>query len=198
MNAIDRAVRAALIAASLAVAAGTADAQQPTPIKRPPDPSQVLDRVRLPEREPEPTGVYGWIAIIDPVTGERWLPRDHEYDPPRLRGYPASIDLRFEPVFGGSPVTVSFRAGAGLALDPARDAWRYSIGFDHVGTMTGPPAASGTNAVRYNPDDWRFAAVAVGEYRWSVREGDRTRVLWSVDFEPRPTTFSDLPDMPPN
>lgn len=194
----------ALAAAFLALAGAPLTAQEkvspadkeapvtrPTPLPGPairnPD---VLagDRARLPERAPEPTGVYGWIAIVDPATGQKWLPLREETG--GAGGYPSAIDVRFEPVFGGSPVTVSYRAGAGIQMDPERNAWRYAIDFDHVTTMTGPPAKAGSTGVRYNPAEWRFAGVDMGPYYHDRPGGIR---LWTVDFEPRSSSFGDLP-----
>jgi hypothetical protein len=150
------------------------------------------DRLQLPERAPEPTGVYGWIAIVDPATGQKWLPLREETG--RAGGYPSAIEVRFVPVLGGSPVTVSFRASEGIQMDLARNAWRYAIDFEHVTTMTGPPARGGTAGVRYNPALWRFAGVEMGPYNYNRPSGIR---LWSVDFDQRSSPFSDLPDLSP-
>jgi hypothetical protein len=154
-------------------------------------------RPTTPQLAPEPAGVYGWIAIVDPGTGERWLPLDYEYDPPRLFGYPVYISVLFRRIGRNDSIAVSFGASEGLTADRARNAWRYAIRFQHVSTMTGPPARSESGTLRYNPSAWRFVRVAVGEYRWSVREQNATRVLWQVPFAPRPQPFADLAGVPP-
>ena len=168
---------------------------RPTPLPGPAvrNPDQPPDdRARLPERAPEPTGLYGWIAIVDPRTGQKWLPQQEENG--RVGGYASAIHLHFEPIFGGSPVTVSFRAAVGIEMDLAHNAWRYTIDFDHITTMTGPPAKGGSAGVRYNPAEWRFAGLQMGPYYHDRPGGIR---VWSVDFAQRASPFGDLPDLAP-
>jgi hypothetical protein len=183
---------------AIAPAGGDKQVIRPTPVPGPVTqdrPGLPDARVRLPERSPEPTGVYGWIAIVDPATGQKWLPYLEERD--RVGGYPSAINVRFQPILGGSPATVSFRAGVGIQIDPARNAWRYAITLVHVATMTGPPAKAGSAGVRYNPARWRFAGLEMGPYSHDQRRPDGNRRLWTVDFRQRSSAFGDLPDMPP-
>jgi hypothetical protein len=138
---------------------------------------------------PEPTGVYGWIAIVDPQSGQAWLPLDYEQNPPPVHGYPTAINVQFIRSDGGEQRSVALAGGEGLRADRERGAWRYSIRFDHVATMTGPPAVGDPGAVRYNPAQWRFVNVTVDEYRWSVLGRGSTTVLWSVPFARRGALF---------
>lgn len=202
-----------LIASMLLVSSGMpAEAQDPVapgdvsePAIRPAPPPAIRDparlpdeRVRLPERSPEPTGVHGWVAIVDPGSGERWLPYDYEREPPAVRGYPMGARLRFEPVLGGPSVTVRVAAAGRIRPDTAHNAYHYAIPFEHSATMTGPPIESGGGAsVRYNPAFWRLARIEIEELRHTASSESGARVTWSVDFEERAAPFPDLPDRPP-
>lgn len=139
---------------------------------------------------PEPTGVYGWIAILDPQTNQPWLPYDNEQNPPVVFGYPSGINVNFIRSDGGEQRSVSLGGGEALSTDTQRGAWKYSVRFNHSATMTGPPSVDTTpGVVRYNPAQWRFLNATVSEYRWSVLGRGSTTVLWSVPFTPRATPF---------
>ena len=55
----------------------------------------------------EPSGVVGYIAFIDPQTGQRWIPKG---ETGALQGYPREIS-----VAGGGPRQIQFHF----------DRWRY-------------------------------------------------------------------------
>ncbi len=138
----------------------------------------------------EPTGVMGWAAITDPSTGDRWLPRNYDYDPPAVRGYPQYIDVDFRNLSDDSIVTVSFRAGEGSTTVVAREAWKYRIDFHHVATMRGEPERQHLGKVRYNPALWMYAGVTLGP----IKLADGGRVYFDAPLSQRSAPFADLPD----
>jgi hypothetical protein len=152
-------------------------------------------------RRPEPSGVHGWVAIIDPRTGERWVPTS-ESAPGVLETRPGHLYIKFRKV--GSPIdkaaqihTVTIgNTGVGFHVDGNRKAWYYSISFSHETLLTGTPDTVNayTPTVRYNPNLWTFYTVEFPYYDHSVLGDGITRVLWRVEFTRRVTPFPDLPD----
>lgn len=192
-------VAVSIIAAATLSGAETKPANPPAEVRMAPiraNPGVIAQPTPLAPRPPEPAGVFGWIAITDPTTGEPWLPKSYETDPPTVRGYPGSVEVHFVAIATGERHSVSiFGGGLAIVADRERNAWRYAVPFIHVATASGNPYLRGTS-ISYNPALWRYDRHEMAEYRWTEQRPGSTRVLWSVPFAPRATPFERLPAPP--
>jgi len=144
----------------------------------------------------EPSGVYGWLVVTDPATGERWYPTNEQG---QSRGT-ISMTLQFRKVSDGRTKDVSVNSGNRNLFQPdsGRHAWRYAIRFDHDATWEADPRTE-LSSIKYSPNVWRFNGI-VGTTRYRILTpigGGRTRVDWDTVFQRRGSKFADLPDVQP-
>src|SRR4051812_25440269 len=130
----------------------------------------------------EPLMVYGYIALVDPASGQKHLILSRAYDPPVAQGYP-TFHIVFYHVGTKERRRVTFRAGEGLTQvgfsGTETSAYLYGAELRQDQAFMGDPtmvSISGhvlTRAIRYNPDTWRFLTVEMGPYDTFSPSGER-------------------------
>lgn len=130
----------------------------------------------------EPASVYRYIALIDPASGEKWIPKD---DRGNLMGYPQSFTVYFRPASGaGAPASVTIEGGLPGSVTFATYV-RWEIRFDHGRSLSTVPERVGLT-VRYNPELWRFDRVELGPWR-SLEPS-----IGTIPLTRRPEPFPDI------
>jgi hypothetical protein len=144
-----------------------------------------------PKEHKEPSGVFGAMTIVDPATGEHFLPPSSGVDPLGyiLRSTISRITVVFVDQTTGAHVPVVI-AGPGAAewavrldiLDSTQPTKYkcYQVAFEHDPAMSGPPVLSRLadtpgdfrtkNRIKYNPTKHWFYTVELGPYRKVVRD----------------------------
>ena len=120
----------------------------------------------------EPSGVVGYIAFVDPATGERWIPKG---EGGTVRGYPREIAVIFRNRADNREHRVAIENWAGNMT--FADSVKYEITFTGTPIDTPPiwlrrtGEGGGPMQVQVNFERWRFDRVEAGP--WRMFEGGR-------------------------
>lgn len=167
--------------------------------------------------EPDPSRVYGYVALVDPATGVKHLAHDAD-DPTMTLGYPNTFILTFRSTDGSTSAECNFGSGAFevvrregvLSYEPANNggfAWYYDIllnadrseGRPRVGGPVGVVASARTTGIAsYNPDNWHFESVSTEFVDLPDPNGNTyvgQRRVNRVQLAPCKAPFPDLPDV---
>jgi len=144
--------------------------------------------VSAPAYAQRPSGVVGYIAFIDPATGERWSPRSAEG---AVLGAPRQLVFTFRSG-DGREQRVAIEDWAGSQVLP--DAVKYEVEFHHHPIFDPTwlrPSAGARPApmqIHFNFERWTYVSVEAGPWRLLSSEGRET----SVPLARRATPFPDL------
>jgi hypothetical protein len=132
--------------------------------------------------------VVGYIAFIDPQTGQRWIPKG---ETGALQGYPREISVVFRSKADGREHRVNIENWAGNVV--FRDAVKYEIAFTHSDFSETPAllgrsgAGGGPRQIQFHFDRWRYDRVEAGP--WRLFSGGRET---PVPLTRRASPFPDL------
>src|SRR5579885_2848586 len=145
--------------------------------------------------KPEPSGVYGYITVIDPTNGHKYAGPGGPSSGTGL-AFPANVVFRRK-LDITQTYTVNFESfGCSYYGNPPVACW-YVFRFTQDNDTVSVPFNGTDNTIHYNPNQWRFLRVEMGPLRWDEQQSlsaSAPPVHVTVPIAQANSPFSDLPD----
>jgi hypothetical protein len=136
-----------------------------------------------------PKGVCGWVAVVDPQSGQRWTQQvGGEFvgliSNPQFR-------VNFKEMAGGSGVFVSVQPQIDSSAISEKKAWKYTIDFDIDENMTQRPFNRNGKIV-FNPKLFQFVSVLLPDTAFVVQTAPTIEWRLTLKYQNKSPEYSDL------
>ena len=173
-----------------------AGAQQRAPVQKV-SPGSDVALLHPDNSKPEPSGVYGYVAVVDPNSGRHYVGCQSCSPSERGTGLSFNITVVFRGTMDASQTwSVIGASGGAYYGNPPQAVW-YCIKFQQDSAAGAYPLFSRTEfKIRYDPAKWRFLRIDMDPLRWQEPQSDSIDATITDIRVPvhRAATFSDLPD----
>ncbi len=143
---------------------------------------------------PEPSGVYGYISVVDPATNRRYVSDPRANASARGSGLSFPVYVVFRGTNNPSQTTrIQWPSGFAYYRNPPQAVW-YSFGFMQDSSAGNNPAFNYRDGkLHYDPAKWRFLRIETDGIHWQemADNGAFTDVTVPVSAVP---PIADFPD----
>jgi hypothetical protein len=144
--------------------------------------------------KPEPAGVYGYITVIDPTDGHKWVPWDRAAGGTGLSFH---IKIIFRKKLDATQTTSIEGASGAPYFSTTHLALWYAVEFFQDAAAGSYPIRGDDFKIHYDPQQWRFVRVEMDPIDVDLRTSmsiDATRTHYHIPLSPTNLPFSEFPD----